>query len=154
MHHLKYVQKLPLTLDECWNFFSSPGNLKLITPQYLGFELSEADPSAKMYPGQIVTHKISPLRFVTYNWVTEITHVKELDYFIDEQRFGPYKFWHHEHRFRPISGGVEMTDLVHYIMPFGFIGHYLHQFFVRKDLEQIFQYRKQRLEEIFGKYEL
>lgn len=151
MYTLTYQQMLPISPEECWNFFSSPANLKLITPDSLGFRATNVSNLSRMYAGQLITHSIKPFPFLTFEWITEITHVQEPLYFIDEQRFGPYKFWHHEHRFVPTAKGIEMTDLVNYKMPFGILGQVIHQIQVKKDLEKIFAFRKQALENIFGK---
>lgn len=140
-----------MKLEECWDFFSSPQNLKLLTPEYLRFEMCDTQESCKMYPGQIITYTIRPLGF-SMGWVTEITHVQQPDYFIDEQRFGPYTFWHHEHRFYPCSGGVEMVDTIYYKLPFGFLGKALHYLKVKKDLKAIFSYRSAKLDEMFGTF--
>ena len=104
-----------------------------------------------MFPGQIITYKVAPLPGLKTSWVTEITQVSEGNYFIDEQRFGPYRMWHHEHRFEPVTQGVLMTDLVSYKLPLGFLGRVAHFLFVRKQLKQIFEYREKCLEGMFGK---
>ncbi len=149
---LKYSQRLPLSLGESWNFFSSPENLKILTPEHLGFEITNDLENRKMYPGQIIAYTIRPLFNVPLEWVTEITQVQEPYYFIDEQRFGPYKFWHHEHRFNPIPNGVEVVDMIYYKMPFGFLGKFLHYVKVKQDLAHIFSYRHAKLEKLFGPY--
>jgi ligand-binding SRPBCC domain-containing protein len=138
---------IPADINTCWEFFSSPVNLKTITPPYMGFEISSS-PEKKMYPGQIITYIVRPMFGIPVQWVTEITHVKEKEYFVDEQRSGPYKFWHHKHFFRPESNGVEMTDLVHYSLPFSILGQAVHPF-VRKKLNGIFDYRAGKIAEFF-----
>ena len=152
MHNLKYHQKLPLSLEECWRFFSTPTNLKLLTPKKLKFEITDADVISSMYAGQIITYTIQPFGKLPFTWVSEITQFQEPHYFIDVQLFGPYKFWHHEHRFNPIFNGVEMVDTVYYKLPFGFLGKALHTLKVKRDLELIFSYRKAKLEKMFGPY--
>ena len=147
---LKRTQRLPISLDQAWEFFSAPGNLKEITPSYMGFEVLPNSDSEKMYPGQIITYYIKPVLGLKLFWMTEITHVKDREYFIDEQRFGPYALWHHTHFFREIPGGVEMKDLVHYKLPFGPLGNLAHALFVKKQLEGIFAFRHKFLEERFG----
>ena len=152
IYHLHRIQKLPVGIEEAWEFFFDPDNLARITPSSMGFEIrSGADRS--IYPGQIIQYKVSPLFGIKMNWVTEITQVQEPHYFIDEQRFGPYKLWHHKHFFKEIAGGVEMEDLVHYVLPMGILGRMTHPFLVKNRLEDIFAYRKVKLEFIFGKYE-
>ena len=152
MFTLKYRQRVPLSLEACWEFFSSPANLKTITPTHLDFKMKSASYEGKMYPGQLIAYTIRPVLNFPIEWVTEITHVEELTYFIDEQRFGPYKFWHHEHRFYAISGGVEMVDTISYKVPFGFLGKLLNHLKIKSDIEEIFAYRRTKLEEIFGIY--
>jgi len=147
---LETFQKLPVNIITVWNFISSPQNLKLITPEHMGFEVTTKNLPDKMYPGMIISYIVKPLFGIKLKWVTEITHVKEPEYFVDEQRIGPYKFWHHQHRLSPISGGVLMTDIVNYKPPLGFIGGTANSFIISKQLNDIFEYRKKRLEEIFG----
>lgn len=150
MHILHTVQKLPISIEEAWEFFSSPKNLKIITPPYMGFDITSGG-DEKMYAGQIITYIVKPILGIPIEWVTEITHVQEPYYFVDEQRFGPYSFWHHKHFFKPISGGIEMQDWVHYKIPFGIIGKSINQLYIKHKLKEIFDYRYQTLEKIFGK---
>jgi ligand-binding SRPBCC domain-containing protein len=152
MYYLNYKQKLPLSLKESWDFFSSPTNLTILTPDYLGFEIANKQETSKMYGGQIIAYTVRPLWNLPFHWVTEITHVKEPDYFIDEQRFGPYKFWHHEHRFSSIPNGIEMSDTIYYELPFSFLGRAFHSLKIKQDLENIFSYRYTKLEQLFGIY--
>ncbi|QNF35201.1 SRPBCC family protein [Adhaeribacter swui] len=149
---LKRVQKLPISLDLAWDYFSSPDNLAEITPSYMGFEVLSNSDSVKMYPGQIITYYVKPLLGIKLFWMTEITHVADKKYFVDEQRFGPYTLWHHTHFFKEIPGGVEMRDQVHYKLPFGPLGDLVHGLFVKKQLEGIFAYRNQVLEKKFGRF--
>lgn len=152
MYRLNYSQKLPIPLKECWDFFSSPMNLKVLTPPHLNFKILSALEEKGMYSGQLIEYFVHPVLGIPIYWMTEITSVETLNYFIDEQRFGPYKFWHHEHRFREIPGGVEVEDIIHYKMPFGPLGKCINALKVRKDLEKIFSYRKAKLETLFGIY--
>lgn len=149
IYTLKATSEIPVSLDQAWNFFSTPGNLKIITPPFMGFEITN-DIEGKMHPGQIISYKVSPFKGFKANWVTEITHVKEQEYFVDEQRFGPYKMWHHEHIFKPVGNGTEMTDIVSYKLPFSMIGNLFHNSIVRPKLLEIFNYREQKIIEIFG----
>ena len=142
--------KLPITIDECWEFFSSPKNLKIITPDYMGFNIIDAE-NTKMYSGQIIKYNVTPIFGINIKWVTEISHVNEYKLFVDEQRFGPYKFWHHKHIFEVIDGGVKVIDILDYALPFGFIGLILHPFMIKPKLKEIFNYREKKLVEIFGK---
>lgn len=149
MHSLRFVQFIPISIAECWDFFASPKNLKLITPDHLGFAMP-SDDSGPMYAGQIITHTIRPFWNIPFNWVTEITHMQKPHYFIDEQRFGPYKFWHHEHHFNEKSEGVEMSDIIYYRIHCGILGRMLNAVKIKHDLEAIFNYRKQKLCDMFN----
>ena len=149
---LKTIQKIPVDPETAWLFFSNPANLKVITPENLDFRVLSKHHSDKMYPGQIIEYTIRPLLGIPVYWMTEITHVQNMQYFIDEQRIGPYWFWHHQHHFKKIEGGVEMTDIVHYRNPLGFLGNIANSLFVKKQLETIFTYRFSRVEELFGKW--
>lgn len=151
LYNLKRTQKIPVSLDQAWDFFSSPANLKVITPDYMGFEVTSEDAEVKMFPGMIISYVVRPVLNLPMEWVTEITHVKEKEYFVDEQRFGPYSLWHHKHFFKAIVGGVEMTDIIHYKIPLGPLGAIAHRLFVRKKLQEIFDYRTKKLTELFGK---
>ena len=151
IYTLHKKQNLPISVDEAWNFLSEPRNLKTITPDYMGFHiLSGAD--RPMFPGQIIQYIVTPILGIKTKWVTEITHVKDKEYFVDEQRFGPYALWHHKHFIKPIEGGVEMEDIVDYKVPMGILGQMVHPFLVKPKLEEIFNYRTTKLEALFGKY--
>ena len=150
LYRLEKSQKLPITIEEGWAFFSNPENLKIITPDYMGFDIIDSD-NSKMYSGQIIKYNVSPILNINMKWVTEISHVKENSFFVDEQRFGPYRFWHHKHIFKKINGGIEAIDILDYAVPFGFLGRFFHPILIKPKLEEIFGYRKRKLEEIFGK---
>jgi len=152
-YQLHEKQKVPATVDEVWDFISSPANLKKITPGYMGFEVTSELVSQKMYPGMIISYKVSPVPGIKMTWVTEITHVKDKEYFVDEQRVGPYTLWHHEHKIEAIEGGVMMTDIVSYKPPFGFLGSIANSLLIKKHLREIFNYRKQAIVRIFGAME-
>ncbi len=144
-------QKLPISLEKAWNFLADPKNLKTITPDYMGFNIvSGAD--RPMFAGQIIQYIVTPLLGIKTKWVTEITHVKDKEFFVDEQRYGPYAMWHHKHFLKEIEGGVEMEDIVDYKLPMGFMGRIAHPFLVEPKLREIFEYRTQKLEELFGKF--
>ncbi len=149
LYSIHTKQKFPITIDTAWEFFSDPKNLNTITPDSMKFITLSGD-DKKMFSGQIIHYKISPFPFITMQWVTEITHVEDKKFFVDEQRFGPYAFWHHKHFFTEIEGGILMEDIVHYKVPFGIIGQLFHPLLVRPKLEEIFTFRKQKLTEIFG----
>lgn len=152
LYNLHSTQKLPISVEEAWNFLSDPRNLKVITPDYMGFEiLSGAD--RPMFPGQIIQYIVTPIAGIKTKWVTEITHVKEGEYFVDEQRFGPYALWHHKHFIKAIPGGVEMEDVIDYKLPMGILGQMAHPFLVKPKLQEIFDYRQEKLLELFGEYQ-
>lgn len=146
------TQKIPASIDTVWDFISSPGNLKRITPPYMGFEVTSNSGSEKMYAGMIITYIVRPVLGIPMKWMTEITQVKERAYFVDEQRMGPYKLWHHQHKIEAIDGGVLMTDIVTYRPPFGFIGAIANALFIERQLKQIFDFRTVAVEKIFGVY--
>lgn len=145
------TQVIPASLEQVWDFISSPNNLKTITPPYMGFEVLSNSGSNKMYAGMIITYKVSPVLGIKLNWMTEITHVKDLEYFVDEQRIGPYKLWHHQHKIEVVPAGVLMTDIVTYAPPLGFLGAIANSLFIKKQLKEIFDYRTVAVENIFGK---
>lgn len=146
---LRAELKLPISKQEAWSFLSNPQNLKAITPPHMGFEITSPYTGDKVYEGQIITYKVYPFKGIKSYWVTEITKVQEGEYFIDEQRFGPYKMWHHEHFIEEEKDGIKMIDLISYKIPFGFIGRLAEPLIVRKQLEGIFNYREQKLNELF-----
>jgi ligand-binding SRPBCC domain-containing protein len=152
LYKIETYQKIPASVEKVWDFISSPGNLKLITPPYMGFEVTTPGLPEKMYPGIVISYRISPLLGFNMKWVSKITEIKEKESFIDEQLSGPYKYWHHLHELKPIDGGVEMHDLVNYTPPFGILGSIANYFFIHRKLRAIFSYRSKKLEEIFGKY--
>lgn len=149
IYSLEASQVVSIPLAEAWDYFSSPENLSTITPPEMGFTItSKVD--RKAYQGQIISYKVSPLLSLKLNWVTEITTVVENEYFVDEQRFGPYKMWHHEHFFEALPNGTTlMKDKVSYKLPMGVIGRLMHTLFVKKQLTQIFKYRREALNKIF-----
>jgi len=147
IYTLEVKQFLTISLAEAWDFFSSPGNLSKITPDHMGFIITSGTPE-KMYPGQIITYKVAPFPGLKTNWVTEITHVTDQSFFVDEQRFGPYRMWHHEHHFEVQRNGVLMTDRVSYKLPFGIFGRIAHALFVRRQLKQIFEFRIVAMEKL------
>lgn len=144
-------QNLPISKAEAWAFLSNPNNLKAITPDYMGFDiLSGADKT--MFAGQIIQYIVKPVFGIKTKWVTEITHMVDGEYFVDEQRFGPYALWHHKHFIKEISDGIEMEDIIDYKVPFGILGELLQPILIKPKLEEIFNYRTKKLEELFGTY--
>ncbi len=149
VRRLKQKQWLGVSPEEAWDFFSDARNLPRITPDYMKFKIM-SDLPEKVYPGLIIHYQLQPIPGIPAQWVTEITQVKDLKYFIDEQRIGPYAFWHHQHHFKAYQQGTEIMDLVHYKLPLGPLGDLAHWLFVKKQLNAIFDFRKQALTEIFG----
>lgn len=142
---------MPITLKDAWEFFSTPRNLSKITPSKMGFNILYVSGGEKTYAGQIIRYKIQAIPGIKMNWVTEITHVEEPNYFVDEQRFGPYALWHHQHHFKEVPGGVEMTDEVNYAIGYGLIGRLAYWLFVGKEVNRIFKHRYAVLEDYFKK---
>lgn len=149
IYQLQLKQQLPISMDEAWKFFSDPGKLPELSPSWMHFKVTSL-PEGAMYPGMIATYSLKPLLGIKLNWITEITQVQDRAYFIDEQRFGPYRFWHHEHRIIEIDGGVELIDTVHYALPFGFLGRIAHKLNVENKLHGVFKFRYDTLENLFG----
>jgi ligand-binding SRPBCC domain-containing protein len=152
VYQLYATQLLPTDLDSAWDFLSNPENLPLLTPGYMNFRII-SESTRQMYPGQIITYKVSPFPAMTVKWVSEITHVERGRYFVDEQRYGPYSFWHHKHFIHPVEGGVTMVDIVDYKLPWGILGQWLHSLHVKNKLRSIFAFRAEKVGERFGQAE-
>jgi ligand-binding SRPBCC domain-containing protein len=152
-YQFKREIKINATIDDIWDFISSPKNLKEITPEYMGFDITSKDLPEKMYPGMIISYLVKPLLGLKTTWVTEITHVKDKAYFVDEQRVGPYRIWHHEHFIEPIKNGVLMKDIVSYKPPFGFLGSIANKLLIKKKLNEIFAYRSEAIVKKYGTYD-
>jgi ligand-binding SRPBCC domain-containing protein len=150
MYQLKKKQLVKTDLDTCWDFFSSPKNLKVITPDYMGFKVKTDIPD-KMYEGLMIEYTVTPLLNIPMNWITEIKYVHDKKFFVDEQRQGPYAMWHHEHHFEEVDEGVMMTDIVSYRIPLGFLGKLAHPLIVKGKLEEIFDYRVKKVDELFNR---
>jgi ligand-binding SRPBCC domain-containing protein len=150
LHRLRFVQDLPIQIKEAWSFFSDPRNLSLITPPWLNLRITSEVPE-QIYAGLIITYRVKPLLGIPVNWVIEITHVSEPYYFVDEQRFGPYRFWHHQHIFRELKSGVEMQDIIHYGLPLGPLGNIINAFIVKKRLCEMFAFRRLALERLLSR---
>jgi len=149
VYSLKKTQFIPISLDAAWDFFSHPKNLAVMTPEYLNLKFTNELYGDEMYPGQVMTYNVRPVLGIPMFWMTEITHVVPKKFFVDEQRFGPYAMWHHQHHFEEVEGGVMMTDLIHYKAPLGFLGDIAVALFIKKQLEGIFAFRKTKVEELF-----
>ncbi len=151
IYTLHKKQNLPISLEEAWNFLSNPKNLKIITPDYMSFDMiTKTD--RPLYTGQILQYIVTPLLGIKTKWVSEITHIENKKYFVDEQLYGPYSLWHHKHFIKEIDGGVEMEDIIDYKIPLGILGQLVHPFLVKPKLEEIFSYRQKKLIELFGEY--
>lgn len=150
-YQIKTEQRINASMGDVWDFISTPSNLKKITPPNMGFDVLTKNIPKKMYPGMIIAYKVSPLLKIKMTWVTEITQVVNYEYFIDEQRVGPYKLWHHEHFVREENGQVIMSDIVTYVPPFGFLGALLNTLIIRRQLNSIFNFRFKAIEKEFGK---
>jgi len=148
-----HEQLFQASVEEMWSFISAPENLKEITPDYMGFEVTTPYLSEKMYAGMIISYKVSPVLNFKVDWVTEITHVKENEFFVDEQRIGPYKLWHHQHHLIQMKEGVLMRDIVTYQPPFGILGALANKLLISKKLNEIFNYRKVVVEKKFGSFQ-
>lgn len=150
LYKIATVQYIDTSVENCWDFFSSPKNLETITPDNMHFQIQDYD-GKRMYHGQIITYTLKPLLGIKISWVTEITACKENDYFVDIQRFGPYKLWHHKHFFeRTENGGTKMTDIVHYALPLRILGRIMNRLVVENKLKNIFDYRYNKIEELFN----
>jgi len=150
MYKLYRQIKLKVSKEQCWDFFSAPENLKVITPDYMGFDILSKDLPVKMYPGMIISYAVKPLLGIKTTWVTEITQVEDKKYFVDEQRVGPYSMWHHQHIIEPIENGVLMKDIVSYKPPFGVLGSIANFLIVRQKLNEIFEYRTKAIIKRYG----
>lgn len=148
VYNLKTIQFLPITMEKAWEFFSNPANLSKITPEKLKFKVLTENLTS-VYAGQIIEYKVHPILGIPLYWMTEITSVEHHKFFIDNQRYGPYSMWHHQHHFKAVEGGVEMTDIVHYKLPFWFLGDIANVLFVKAQLKEIFDYRIKAVEQIF-----
>jgi ligand-binding SRPBCC domain-containing protein len=152
MYQLRFEQKIPTNIESVWNFISDPRNLKKITPSYMGFQITNEPIAEKMYAGMIIAYKVTPLLNIPMQWVTEITHVQEMEYFVDEQRIGPYSLWHHQHRISEIEGGTLMQDIVSYKPPFGPLGIMANSLIIEGQLKSIFDYRFEAVVREFGAF--
>lgn len=150
LHTLQTKQILKTDLDTLWDFMSAPQNLAKTTPHYMGFHILTDLQENKMHAGQIIEYYVTPVAGIKMHWVTEITHVQDKEYFVDEQRFGPYAFWHHKHVLKTVPGGIEMTDVLHYKVPFGFLGKIINTLFIKKKIKEIFDFRSHKLEALFN----
>lgn len=148
-YQYKREQIVNASLGALWDFISSPANLKKITPQSMGFDITSDSVPDQMYAGMIISYRVKPLPGYSTKWVTEITHVEPKKYFVDEQRVGPYSMWHHEHLLEQVEAGVKMTDIVSYVPPFGLLGRIANTLFIKRQLNKIFDYRVKAINSIF-----
>lgn len=150
VYSLRTETLLPCTPEKAWSFFSDPANLSRITPAHMNFRILPESDSGEMFPGMVIHYKVSPLAGIPMRWTTEITHCDPGRSFVDEQRFGPYAFWHHRHEFIPHEGGVMMLDTVHYAIGMGWIGRLANHLMVRHELRKIFDHRAEVIGRLFG----
>ena len=148
IHYLTREQIIPATLEQVWDYFSDPRNLDEMTPPDMRFRILTA-PLPRMYEGQIVEYRVEFIRGLPALWLTEIAHVREPRYFVDEQRIGPYRFWYHEHKFEPVAGGTRMSDQVTYSIGFGPLGDLLNAIWIGRRLKQIFDFRAEKIRQLF-----
>jgi ligand-binding SRPBCC domain-containing protein len=149
VYRINRDQTVPASLDAVWDYFSKPENLNELTPPDLNFEIVYKD-SNTMFQGQLIEYMVQFIPLFRSRWLTEINHVEDLAYFVDEQRIGPYRFWYHEHLFRPVENGTQIIDQVTYQLPFGPIGELAHLIWIKPRLEKIFDYREHQITAIFS----
>lgn len=152
LYELDYTQRLPIELPEAWDFFSRPENPEWLTPPEMNFKITHAAPT-EIHAGAIIGYTVTPLLGIPLTWVSEITQVIPQQMFIDQQRLGPYRMWHHQHWFKAIPGGVEIRDWIHYILPLAPFSQLFHGWVVGRPLRQVFEYRQRALEKRFGKWQ-
>ncbi len=150
VYYKEWIQTIPVSMEEAWEFFSRPENLEVLTPVDMGFDIISDIKDKEMYEGMLIRYKVSPILGIKLNWCTEITHIRKHEFFIDEQRFGPYAMWHHEHHFEEVAGGIKMTDQLHYAIGFGPLGPLANAIFVGAKIDEIFGFRYQAVEKMFA----
>lgn len=149
-YQLKHAQQVNASISDVWDFISSPKNLKVITPPEMDFRITSGNGEQPIYPGMIITYKVKPMLGIPVNWMTEITQVKDHEFFIDEQRMGPYTMWHHQHIITPNKNGVLMNDIVTYIPPFGPLGTIAQHLIIKSKLKSIFEHRTNMVNQYFN----
>jgi len=149
IHRLTRQQIVSASLDEVWAYFATPQNLNEMTPSDMKFDIVHGG-EGKMFQGQLIEYRVGFMPLVKSRWLTEIAHVEDQAYFVDEQRIGPYRFWYHEHSFETVNGGTRITDQVTYELPFGFLGDIVHALWVGNRLKGIFDFRREKVKELFG----
>lgn len=149
IHTLYREQIIPAPVEKVWEYFCDPRNLNRITPPDMNFEILWGGDD-RMYEGQLIEYRVEFIRGVRSRWLTEISHVRQCEFFVDEQRLGPYRFWYHEHGFEGTPSGTRMTDRVTYVVPVGFLGDMLDRLWIAARLSQIFDYRRKTIIQLFG----
>ena len=144
---LRKEQFVPQPILVVFEFFSRPDNLQILTPPWLDFHITKAP--AKLEAGSMIQYRLR-LHKVSLRWKTEITDWQPPHQFVDLQIAGPYALWRHEHTFRAREGGTLMEDTVQYSIPLGLAGRAAHKIFVRRDIEKIFEYRAQKMRDLFA----
>ncbi|PZX55936.1 ligand-binding SRPBCC domain-containing protein [Algoriphagus ratkowskyi] len=150
VYQFKREQTFNQPIERLWDFISDPKNLKKITPTYMGFDITSENLPDDIYEGMIISYKVSPLLGIKTTWITEITHIQHQKYFVDEQRVGPYKLWHHQHFLESTPQGTVMSDIVTYQPPFGILGSLANSILIKKKLEEIFDHRFKIMAQLFG----
>jgi ligand-binding SRPBCC domain-containing protein len=150
VNRLIYTQKISAAIEEVWDFFADPMNLVFITPQEMHMRITNEGTIGRLQKGMIISYKLFPFFDFPVKWSTRITHVDRPRGFEDEQEEGPYEFWHHRHVFKEVPGGVEVTDIIEYKIPFGLFGKMLDMLLIQSRLEYVFAYRRRKIGEIFG----
>tara|TARA_B100000683_G_C12329310_1_gene489884 strand:- start:202 stop:651 length:450 start_codon:yes stop_codon:yes gene_type:complete len=144
MTTLKWEETIPISLKESWRFFSNPKNLSKLMPSHMDFQII-SDAPEEVYEGMVLNYSVRPLMGIKMYWSTEITQVKEESYFVDNQISGPYKIWHHQHHFEECEGGVKMTDILNYELPYSIFNTIINNLIVKNEIQKIFTYRKESL---------
>jgi ligand-binding SRPBCC domain-containing protein len=151
IYSFKQTQQIQASLESVWNFFSTPDNLNHITPASMNFKTLLMTGGKAMYSGQLISYKLSPFPFLRVRWTTEIKNVVPLKSFVDDQLFGPFALWHHQHFFKENNGGCEMIDEVSYALPFGLLGRAVNYFLIENQVKKIFKHREEAVSKIFQK---
>ncbi len=149
IHYLRREQWIPAPLKIVWEYFADPVNLDELTPPDMNFQIIGGG-GRTMYEGQMIEYRVGFMWGLRSLWLTEISHVRQREYFVDEQRMGPYRLWIHEHLFTPSRGGVMMNDLVTYAVPFSLLGDVVNTFWIQGRLARIFDYRTRKIAQLFG----
>jgi ligand-binding SRPBCC domain-containing protein len=139
-------------LEEVWAFFTDPRTLQKITPDTMGFKHRFPPDAGQVYPGMLLTYRVSPIAGIPMTWVTRIVSVEPKTRFVDIQEKGPFAMWHHIHEFEPREGGCLVRDVLYYQLPLGFLGKIAHGLFVKRQNQAIFDHRKKVLPDVIEEF--